>query len=145
MKMMTFFFFFSSRRRHTRLQGDWSSDVCSSDLGGVRASCSPTITRVGVFTFPTSDSGDRFQYAIGSSHGIFPNQYFAMKLYTSTVSTSLVQSMTGFCDAAARKRFVFPTIHAVRTPPPEPPVTYRRLVSIEPFAMAASTTLIRSS
>src|SRR5205807_3934980 len=27
-----FFFFFSSRRRHTRLQGDWSSDVCSSDL-----------------------------------------------------------------------------------------------------------------
>src|SRR5256885_11896770 len=29
---MNFFFFFSSRRRHTRLQGDWSSDVCSSDL-----------------------------------------------------------------------------------------------------------------
>src|SRR5688500_6421139 len=25
-------FFFSGRRRHTRLQGDWSSDVCSSDL-----------------------------------------------------------------------------------------------------------------
>src|SRR5256885_8874484 len=29
------FFFFSSRRRHTRLQGDWSSDVCSSDLAKV--------------------------------------------------------------------------------------------------------------
>src|SRR5256885_10954990 len=28
----TSIFFFSSRRRHTRLQGDWSSDVCSSDL-----------------------------------------------------------------------------------------------------------------
>src|SRR6266480_2970980 len=27
------FFFFSSRRRHTRLTCDWSSDVCSSDLG----------------------------------------------------------------------------------------------------------------
>src|SRR3954465_16090461 len=26
-------FFFSSRRRHTRLSCDWSSDVCSSDLG----------------------------------------------------------------------------------------------------------------
>src|SRR5262249_57034202 len=26
-------FFFSSRRRHTRLVSDWSSDVCSSDLG----------------------------------------------------------------------------------------------------------------
>src|SRR5256885_6231200 len=29
---VTVMFFFSSRRRHTRLQGDWSSDVCSSDL-----------------------------------------------------------------------------------------------------------------
>src|SRR5438876_2615585 len=28
-------FFFSSRRRHTRWTGDWSSDVCSSDLVGV--------------------------------------------------------------------------------------------------------------
>src|SRR5437762_14358745 len=27
-----FYFFFSSRRRHTRYIGDWSSDVCSSDL-----------------------------------------------------------------------------------------------------------------
>src|SRR5690606_39479647 len=26
--------FFSSRRRHTRFSRDWSSDVCSSDLGG---------------------------------------------------------------------------------------------------------------
>src|SRR5256885_8214493 len=33
-----FFFFFSSRRRHTRLQGDWSSDVCSSDLPSVHTS-----------------------------------------------------------------------------------------------------------
>src|SRR6266576_3991655 len=29
------FFFFSSRRRHTRSLRDWSSDVCSSDLGAV--------------------------------------------------------------------------------------------------------------
>src|SRR5688500_19294256 len=34
------YFFFSSRRRHTRLQGDWSSDVCSSDLE--RSSCRTT-------------------------------------------------------------------------------------------------------
>src|SRR2546430_4540666 len=26
-------FFFTSRRRHTRFDCDWSSDVCSSDLG----------------------------------------------------------------------------------------------------------------
>src|SRR5437763_15181018 len=30
--MSTPLFFFSSRRRHTRYIGDWSSDVCSSDL-----------------------------------------------------------------------------------------------------------------
>src|SRR5688500_20022016 len=35
--MKIFVFFFSSRRRHTRLQGDWSSDVCSSDLVGAVA------------------------------------------------------------------------------------------------------------
>src|SRR5688500_19888865 len=29
---MALLFFFLRRRRHTRLQGDWSSDVCSSDL-----------------------------------------------------------------------------------------------------------------
>src|SRR5690606_39925226 len=28
--------FFSSRRRHTRFSRDWSSDVCSSDLGRLR-------------------------------------------------------------------------------------------------------------
>ena len=38
MDILTFFFFcvlffFSSRRRHTRCSRDWSSDVCSSDLG----------------------------------------------------------------------------------------------------------------
>src|SRR2546427_12972449 len=32
---MIYFFFFSSRRRHTRFDCDWSSDVCSSDLGWV--------------------------------------------------------------------------------------------------------------
>src|SRR5690348_6520786 len=31
----SFFFFFSSRRRHTRWTGDWSSDVCSSDLASI--------------------------------------------------------------------------------------------------------------
>src|SRR5436309_11842912 len=30
-------FFFSSRRRHTRFSRDWSSDVCSSDLGHIDA------------------------------------------------------------------------------------------------------------
>src|SRR5690625_6301849 len=34
--MVFFFFFFSSRRRHTRWPRDWSSDVCSSDLGSAK-------------------------------------------------------------------------------------------------------------
>src|SRR6266487_6377678 len=32
MRRRLWVFFFSSRRRHTRCTGDWSSDVCSSDL-----------------------------------------------------------------------------------------------------------------
>src|SRR2546426_12579329 len=40
------FFFFSSRRRHTRLQGDWSSDVCSSDLDAVLAAYAPEIAKL---------------------------------------------------------------------------------------------------
>src|SRR6266511_3338964 len=38
---MLFFFFFSSRRRHTRFSRDWSSDVCSSDLGEVEVQVQP--------------------------------------------------------------------------------------------------------
>src|SRR5690349_24071249 len=33
LSLIVLFFFFSSRRRHTRSLRDWSSDVCSSDLG----------------------------------------------------------------------------------------------------------------
>src|SRR5258707_11976008 len=42
-----FFFFFSSRRRHTRYWRDWSSDVCSSDLGATAAM--PCLPGDGVF------------------------------------------------------------------------------------------------
>src|SRR6266705_3627223 len=34
-----FYFFFSSRRRHTSSYGDWSSDVCSSDLPRRESTC----------------------------------------------------------------------------------------------------------
>src|SRR6266516_6143418 len=37
------FFFFSSRRRHTISYGDWSSDVCSSDLR--RVDLAPAVRR----------------------------------------------------------------------------------------------------
>src|SRR5205807_7072040 len=41
-QVFSYFFFFSSRRRHTRLQGDWSSDVCSSDLPAVARPTPPS-------------------------------------------------------------------------------------------------------
>src|SRR6266516_1954928 len=36
--VLVFYFVFAIRRRHTRSYGDWSSDVCSSDLDGHVAS-----------------------------------------------------------------------------------------------------------
>src|SRR5256885_4660191 len=53
-------FFFSSRRRHTRLQGDWSSDVCSSDLLLTGLALLPsTVTIVMMSTFATRRLLDR--------------------------------------------------------------------------------------
>src|SRR6266487_5912975 len=39
--VLLFLFFFSSRRRHTRWTGDWSSDVCSSDLARHEVALTP--------------------------------------------------------------------------------------------------------
>src|SRR5690606_39856367 len=38
-------FFFSSRSRHTSFSRDWSSDVCSSDLGGLRTASAAAVAR----------------------------------------------------------------------------------------------------
>src|SRR2546430_2578637 len=50
--VLFFFFFFSSRRRHTRFDCDWSSDVCSSDLGLahylIHANDSPRLAQLGL-------------------------------------------------------------------------------------------------
>src|SRR5437762_10827318 len=59
-----FFFFFSSRRRHTRYIGDWSSDVCSSDLRARRwvwsnASGLPSPSRSTMTTPSALPSGSR--------------------------------------------------------------------------------------
>src|SRR5256885_4097443 len=52
-------FFFSSRRRHTRLQGDWSSDVCSSDL---RTSTRPFGSRVAFISIRGCDIGGPYRH-----------------------------------------------------------------------------------
>src|SRR2546426_2240679 len=54
-----FFFFFSSRRRHTRLQGDWSSDVCSSDLVEATGAKMPKGTPVDGRSFLPQLRGER--------------------------------------------------------------------------------------
>src|SRR5256885_7052451 len=50
-------FFFSSRRRHTRLQGDWSSDVCSSDLTEWKVELSQATIVAGTVTFTVTNAG----------------------------------------------------------------------------------------
>src|SRR5437762_13775965 len=44
--------FFSSRRRTTRYIGDWSSDVCSSDLDRRVVPAGPRRARLGVWPHP---------------------------------------------------------------------------------------------
>src|SRR2546426_12218391 len=62
---MFFFFFFSSRRRHTRLQGDWSSDVCSSDLvGSLRVEYDGRTLRWLLERVEQKPSGGRLQKAL---------------------------------------------------------------------------------
>src|SRR5256885_4085691 len=54
-------FFFSSRRRHTRLQGDWSSDVCSSDLGDTPPPDPTNFASYNIYSL-NLENGDLVQY-----------------------------------------------------------------------------------
>src|SRR5437762_4516600 len=50
-------FFFSSRRRHTSYLGDWSSDVCSSDLGPGTAAATGVLARSSGVDFSMAQLG----------------------------------------------------------------------------------------
>src|SRR5205807_6329088 len=52
------------RRRHTRLQGDWSSDVCSSDLPGIGTIGRPACGRLG----ETPEGGTRMKDPVRSAY-----------------------------------------------------------------------------
>src|ERR1022692_5132222 len=67
-------FFFSSRRRHTRLQGDWSSDVCSSDLVQL-PDPEPIHQRLG----HQQRSEDRKSTRLNSSHLVISYAVFCLK------------------------------------------------------------------
>src|SRR6266850_1018211 len=64
--MIMFFFFFSSRRRHTRLQGDWSSDVCSSDLDVMRETLDARRTLLEEQVLPKLDEPIRYSQELRS-------------------------------------------------------------------------------
>src|SRR5256885_95702 len=67
-------FFFSSRRRHTRLQGDWSSDVCSSDLSPTSGEkFSPPNLPVAVRDW----AGNEISRIYSDQHGIFNGLTFS--------------------------------------------------------------------
>src|SRR5207248_5382386 len=73
------FFFFSSRRRHTRSYGDWSSDVCSSDL------CQAEVTR----QLERAESEERDRVFSGTcevglgSHPLYPQDRKSTRLNSS--------------------------------------------------------------
>src|SRR2546426_4868472 len=85
------FFFFSSRRRHTRLQGDWSSDVCSSDLSNsssgqtncevrvLRSMPRPVPSGVGSLAGKNPASADRKSTRLNSSHLVISYAVFCLK------------------------------------------------------------------
>src|SRR5437762_7469632 len=65
--LFVFFFFFSSRRRHTRYIGDWSSDVCSSDLSGITR---PKDLEGKTLAAPPGDAQRQLFPAFAKLHGI---------------------------------------------------------------------------
>src|SRR5256885_16492275 len=104
------FFFFSSRRRHTRLQGDWSSDVCSSDLIAQRTAIGLTgddltvadVWSVAVERAPAELSDEarekmRAARAIveQAAHGTREHTYGVNTGFGRFVSRSIPQGLTG--------------------------------------------------
>src|SRR5437763_2027988 len=88
---MYIYFFFSSRRRHTRYIGDWSSDVCSSDLDTIhrldrsdaierhRCRADVTIGNVGKHHTERREHRDRKSTRLNSSHRCISYAVFCLK------------------------------------------------------------------
>src|SRR6266581_792197 len=82
MSLSWYFFFFSSRRRHTRWTGDWSSDVCSSDLdSGARGSRQQIRQLAGMRGLMAKPSGEIIETPIMSN---FREGLTVLEYFTST-------------------------------------------------------------
>src|SRR5256885_8503991 len=77
--LVNHFFFFSSRRRHTRLQGDWSSDVCSSDLRSAHVG----------FLVDAAILG----FAVGTGFAVVENVYYASVMRDLELGLWLVRGL----------------------------------------------------
>src|SRR5256885_15424875 len=101
------FFFFSSRRRHTRLQGDWSSDVCSSDL------------------FPDTIKNGLDEEAVEGGVGMpytIPNVHVDYQLTDTGIPVGFWRSVNNSYNAFAVESFIDELAHAAKQDPYE----YRR-------------------
>src|SRR5256885_13531422 len=88
------FFFFSSRRRHTRLQGDWSSDVCSSDPKGatIKVTNQMAVTLTGITIVA---SGAPFTQTNTCGASLAPNsQCSIMVTFAPTATGAQIGSIT---------------------------------------------------
>src|SRR5207248_4622272 len=71
----------SSRRRHTRSYGDWSSDVCSSDLVGVVVASEDATLPVGTAVAYRAGWQDHVILAAGEAYPLpagLPEPYYAL-------------------------------------------------------------------
>src|SRR5437763_3855068 len=95
-------FFFSSRRRHTRYIGDWSSDVCSSDLAFVDNLTSRTLsTKVS----PAART-------VNTHHGTASPMFCAKTL--ATICPSTIRMIGGI--SGSTPRYSHPTNAPARPP-----------------------------
>src|SRR2546427_6866400 len=98
------FFFFSSRRRHTRFDCDWSSDVCSSDLGPQGAPAllprhaqpagPPADHRHIGLRGHRRDERDRKSTRLNSSHSQISYAVFCLKKKKNRISTTDTNNIT---------------------------------------------------
>src|SRR5579863_1438844 len=120
-------FFFSSRRRHTRWTGDWSSDVCSSDLWTSPdfATAADYSGKLVTRTFKTlkeyQDATKQDQHSVLVDHSIFvkaspPDKNNPQRLYNPEVFDLRLKPRAQVVNVEAQVA----TLGASAAPPPFP-------------------------
>src|SRR5256885_13569143 len=114
MDTMFYSFFFSSRRRHTRLQGDWSSDVCSSDLLIYAACCYSSDPETVIASLMDNLSRDRIEVDMiklaGPAFKNVDNRLMSLQLVTLGLTDSAMFTADGAVVQAAEVLYKKPII-----------------------------------